>query len=85
MPPKVAVGPVQGPRPTPGVVSKLRHHVFNLAVALQVVRSPFEELDIRSDDSKVMFELLPNVRRNLVAEATKRPLCTLPFEFWNGQ
>jgi hypothetical protein len=25
------------------------------------------------------------VSRNLVAEATKRPLCSVPFEFWNGR
>src|SRR5450631_4644303 len=84
MPPEVAVGPVQGPRTTPGVVSKLRDDVFNLPVALQIVRSSFEELDVRSHDSKVMFELVPDFDRHLVAQATKRPLCPLPFELWNG-
>ena len=58
--------------------------MFNFPVALQVVWSPLEEVDVRSHDSKVMFELVPDFARHLVAQATKRPLCPLPFELWNG-
>src|SRR3954465_8797735 len=83
MPPKLSVAPVQRPGTTPGVVSKLRHDVLNFPVALTVVWSPLEELDVGPDDAKVVCELIPNFDGNLLAEATKRPLRPLSFEFRN--
>lgn len=84
MPPQVSIRPVQGPGPTPGVVSKLRYDVLDVAVALTVVRSALEELDVRSHDPKVMRELVADFERNLFTEATKRPFRSFAFEVRNG-
>jgi hypothetical protein len=84
MPPQVSIRPVKGPGTTPGVVSELRYDVLDVAVALTIVGSPLEELEVRSHDPKVMRELMADFERNLVTEATKRPFRSFAFEVRNG-
>ena len=81
VPPQISVRPEQGPRAALSVVPELRDDELNGAVPLRVVRPTLEQLDIRSNESKVLGQLVANLKRHLLAVAAKGSRRSFLFEF----
>jgi len=81
MPPPVSIRPKESPAPSPRVVSELCDNVLNLPAPILKMGAPFQKLDVGPNEPKIMRQLVPNLERHFVAEATKRARCSLLFQF----